>query len=229
MPQNKIKLPDVNTSTGTGAFVFATAPTIQTSLNGAYLTASELLITDGSKNIISAPVATYPSLTELSYVKGLTSGAQAQINGKQATIAGTLTDTYVATVVAGVATWAAASGGGTPAGATTQIQYNNAGAFGASPSLVWDETNYSLGINTTPSSSEHLVVKGVGLLPGYITSYRNAASGGFGTGYYCALNNLAGSKVFYSYFNGYIVSNTTGSHSGGLEFMLQLVEHWLLK
>lgn len=112
MPQNKIKLPDVNTSTGTGDFVFATAPTIQTSLNGAYLTASEILITDASKNIVSAPVLTYPSLTELSYVKGLTSPAQTQLGTKQVTIAGTLTDTYVATVVAGVATWAVPSGGG---------------------------------------------------------------------------------------------------------------------
>jgi len=47
---------------------------------GSYLTASELLITDGSKNIVSAPVATYPSLTELSYVKGVTSAIQTQIN-----------------------------------------------------------------------------------------------------------------------------------------------------
>ncbi len=30
------------------------------------------------------PVATYPSLTELSYVKGVTSGVQSQLNGKQA-------------------------------------------------------------------------------------------------------------------------------------------------
>jgi len=54
--------------------------------NGAYLTPSEMLITDGSKNIISAPVATYPSLTELTYLKGVTSDIQTQINGKQSTI-----------------------------------------------------------------------------------------------------------------------------------------------
>jgi len=56
-----------------------TAPTFATSITGSYLTASEILITDGSKNIVSAPVATYPSLTELSYVKGLTSAVQTQI------------------------------------------------------------------------------------------------------------------------------------------------------
>lgn len=61
-----------------------TSPTFATSINGSYLTASQILGTDASKNIISLPVATYPSLTELTYVKGVTSGIQAQLNGKQA-------------------------------------------------------------------------------------------------------------------------------------------------
>jgi hypothetical protein len=70
-------------TTGTGNLVFGTAPTFATSINGSYLTASELVITDASKNIVSAPVATYPSLTELTYVKGVTSAIQTQIDGKQ--------------------------------------------------------------------------------------------------------------------------------------------------
>ncbi len=57
-----------------------TSPTFATSITGSYLTASEILITDGSKNIVSASVSTYPSLTELSYVKGVTSSIQTQIN-----------------------------------------------------------------------------------------------------------------------------------------------------
>ena len=52
----------------------------------ASLTASEIVITDASKNLASAAVATYPSLTELTYVKGVTSAIQTQINAKQATI-----------------------------------------------------------------------------------------------------------------------------------------------
>lgn len=59
-----------------------TSPTFATSMNGSYLTASEILITDGSKNIVSAAVATYPSLTELSYVKGVTSAIQTQLDNK---------------------------------------------------------------------------------------------------------------------------------------------------
>jgi len=49
------------------------------------LTASEILITDASKNIVSAAVATYPSLTELAYLKGVTSGIQGQFSDKAAT------------------------------------------------------------------------------------------------------------------------------------------------
>jgi hypothetical protein len=69
------------TITGSGTVVaMATSPTFGTSITGSYLTASEILITDGSKNIVSAPVATYPSLTELTYVKGVTSAIQSQLN-----------------------------------------------------------------------------------------------------------------------------------------------------
>ena len=40
---------------------------------------------DATKNIESLPLATYPSLTELSYVKGVTSAIQAQIDAKGST------------------------------------------------------------------------------------------------------------------------------------------------
>jgi hypothetical protein len=39
-----------------------------------------------------------------------------------------------------------ASGGGTPAGATGQVQFNNAGAFGANSVFFWDNTNTRLGV-----------------------------------------------------------------------------------
>lgn len=45
-------------------------------------TASTIASFDASKNIKSLPLATYPSLTELSYVKGVTSAIQTQINSK---------------------------------------------------------------------------------------------------------------------------------------------------
>ena len=70
----------------------STSPTFATSITGSYLTASEILITDGSKNIVSAAVATYPSLTELTYVKGVTSAIQTQLNAKAATLSGTINE-----------------------------------------------------------------------------------------------------------------------------------------
>ena len=62
-----------------------TSPTFATSITGSYLTASELLASDASKNIVSLDTATYPSLTELAYVKGVTSAIQTQLDGKAAT------------------------------------------------------------------------------------------------------------------------------------------------
>jgi hypothetical protein len=46
----------------------------------AALTASKLIASDASGIIVSLDTATYPSLTELSYVKGLTSALQTQLN-----------------------------------------------------------------------------------------------------------------------------------------------------
>lgn len=71
----------------------------QTIINGQpiqnTLTASEIVSTDANKKLQSLAVATYPSLTELSYVKGLSSAIQTQIGGKapiaSPTFTGTLT------------------------------------------------------------------------------------------------------------------------------------------
>ena len=70
-----------------------TSPTglVASALNLSGLTASNIVITDGSKNLVSAATATYPSLTELAYVKGVTSAVQTQLDAKQATITGSAT------------------------------------------------------------------------------------------------------------------------------------------
>src|SRR3990167_6689781 len=73
---------------GDAALTFDTATDTLTTgiVNSTSLTASEIVITDASKNLVSAAVATYPSLTELTYVKGVTSAIQTQLNAKQGTI-----------------------------------------------------------------------------------------------------------------------------------------------
>jgi hypothetical protein len=65
-----------NGQTIAGAKTFSTAPILSS------LTASQLLATDASKNVQSLTTATYPSLTELSYVKGVTSAIQTQLNSR---------------------------------------------------------------------------------------------------------------------------------------------------
>lgn len=60
----------------------ASSPTFS-GLTLSGLTANTWLYADGSKVITSASTSTYPSLTEFSYVKGLTSSAQTQINSLQ--------------------------------------------------------------------------------------------------------------------------------------------------
>jgi hypothetical protein len=66
----------INGQTFAGAKTFSTAPILSS------LTASQLLALDASNNIQSLSTATYPSLTELSYVKGTTSSIQTQIGTK---------------------------------------------------------------------------------------------------------------------------------------------------
>ena len=54
------------------------------------------------------------------------------------------------------------SGGGTPAGSTGEIQYNNAGAFAASANLAWDNSNVRLNIGAPSAPTARLNVRGGG-------------------------------------------------------------------
>ena len=62
-------------------------------MNLAYATASRILSTDGSSNVVILDTATYPSLTELSYVKGVTSALQTQLDAKAPLASPTFTGT----------------------------------------------------------------------------------------------------------------------------------------
>lgn len=58
------------------------------------------------------------------------------------------TNGFVLTIVSGAPTWAAASGGGSPGGSSTQLQYNNAGAFGGISGSA-----FSGGVVTLPNTT----------------------------------------------------------------------------
>jgi hypothetical protein len=62
--------------------ITGTTITANTHVNLPAQTASRVAILDASKNVTSADTATYPSLTELAYVKGVTSAIQTQLDGK---------------------------------------------------------------------------------------------------------------------------------------------------
>lgn len=91
---------------GSGALSFATLVNANVSSSAAInfskmeaLTASRVAITDGSGVVSAANTATYPSLTELAYVKGVTSAIQTQLDSKTGITAVTAskTTTYTAT------------------------------------------------------------------------------------------------------------------------------------
>jgi hypothetical protein len=52
---------------------------------------------------------------------------------------------FLSTNGSGTLSWATASGGGTPGGASTNIQFNSTGSFGGSANLTWDGSNVQIG------------------------------------------------------------------------------------
>lgn len=79
------------------------------------------------------------------------------------------------------------AGGGAPGGATTQVQFNDAGAFGGDAGLAWNKTNKTL--NLTGSAAQTLIIDSttahIRLRDGAATRYRSdiyLPSGGGGLG-----------------------------------------------
>ena len=108
------------------------------SISGTGMT-NELAYFTGSTVISSLTTATYPSLTELSYVKGVTSSIQTQLNGKQAA------GTYVTSVTASSPLFS--SGGTTP---NITIQQASGSQSGFLSSTDWTTFNSKQNALTNP-------------------------------------------------------------------------------
>ncbi len=99
-------------------------------------TASTIASFDASKNIKSLALATYPSLTELSFVKGVTSAIQTQLNAKGQTV---LTSGTTFTTDAGInssTVFKITLVGGGGGGGAVNTANANAGGGGAGGALI---------------------------------------------------------------------------------------------
>jgi len=172
-------------------------------------TANTVASFDANKNVVSLSTGTYPSLTELSYVKDVTSAIQTQLNGKQNTLTNPVTGTGVANHIA---YWNSTSG-----------------IVADSGQLYWDSTNNRLGLGTTSplytldilgngNFSQNLLVNGTGVsLSGHthtasqITDFNEAVDDRIGTGLFVAgtginLNYNDGSNSFTVSVTGLVSS-----------------------
>ena len=133
----------VTDETGSGPLVFATSPTFtsQVTLGTASSTRGTLVLSNTSANTV-----TLQSSNSTAAAYTLTFPAAAPVNGY-----------YLQTDTNGVLSWAAGGGGGggSPGGSNTQIQFNNAGAFGGDAAFTFTNggstATMSLGVASTTS------------------------------------------------------------------------------
>jgi len=70
----------------------------------------------------------------------------------------------------------ATASGGTPAGSSGQVQYNNAGAFGGMTAVVYAGSGTLLTVTSQAASDVPLCVKGAASQSGYLVELRNSAN-----------------------------------------------------
>lgn len=138
--------------------VVGTTITANTNLNLNAQTASTIAILDASKNIISATTATYPSLTELSYVKGVTSAIQTQINAlPTASSTTTFTNKRITKRT-----------GTTTSSATPTINTDNVDEYYITAQTV-DITSFTTNLSGTPTLGQMLFISVIGTAARAIT------------------------------------------------------------
>lgn len=133
----------VTDETGSGSLVFATDPVFPSDITvgTASLAQGELILANTSANTVKLRSS---NTTAANYT--LTFPAAAPVNGY-----------YLQTDTNGVLSWAAGGGGGggSPGGSNTQVQFNNAGAFGGDAAFTFvngaGTATMTLGVASTTS------------------------------------------------------------------------------
>jgi hypothetical protein len=126
----------VTTSTGSGNNVLSTSPTLVTPILG---TPTSVNLTNATFVPVNQATGTLPianggtGQTTANTAFNALAPSQTSNSGKYLTTDGTNTS------------WATVSGGGSPGGASTNIQFNSTGSFGGSANLTWDGTNVQIG------------------------------------------------------------------------------------
>jgi hypothetical protein len=178
----------VTDETGTGSLVFSNSPTFDDdiTLGVSSTTQGELILANTTANTVKLRSS---NSTAASYA--LTFPAAAPVNGY-----------YLQTDVNGVLSWAAGGGGGggSPGGSNTQIQFNNAGAFGGDAAFTFvngaGTATVQLGVASTTSAA-------LKLYNSASANYVAVASGNNSAAWTLTLPTSAGT-------NGYVLS-TDGS------------------
>jgi len=190
------------TSTELG-YLSGVTSAIQTQLNakqatGNYITALTGDVTASGPGSVTATIAN----DAVTYAKIQNVSAASKLLGRGS--AGGSGDVEEITLGSGLSmsgTTLSATGSGTPAGSNTQIQYNNAGSFGADANFAWDSVNQELefGDGTTILGGGELFINSGG--DGGILDFSAASA--------TTLNNSGGEIYIYG-------GQGNGAGSGGL-------------
>jgi hypothetical protein len=138
------------TAGGGGGSGTVTSVSIATGTTGTNVNATGTVTTAGTLTV-NVPVASAVNTGKLTNTDWST------FNGKQAAlVSGTNIKTINSNSILGSGDLVVS---GVPAGSTSEVQFNNAGAFDSDPNFVWDDTNKRLGLGgAVPLGILHLKV-----------------------------------------------------------------------